>query len=194
MKTSIAALLLFISLLSVLQAETDDPLPEPHFALITGGGSSIKGFGETDQIVYTADVMWRYAKPLFSVDKKWIKGTHHMWIETPVSILIHDSDSNDTFDLGIIGVNFLAVWVFPEWKGMSPYLLAGGGPRYIIADIEGMGSDMSGNYQLGAGAFLFNESDHPLSLEIRYDHISNGDRADPNVPLNSVKILLGIRL
>ena len=184
-----------ISLLSVAQATPEDPLSDPHFALVAGGGSTIKGFGDTDQIVYTADIMWRYAsRPLFSVDKWWLKGAHHMWFETPISVILHDSDSNDSHDFGIVGVSFLAVWVFPEWKGLSPYLLAGGGPRYLLADIEGMGSDIIGNYQFGAGTFLLNERKHPLSIEIRYDHISNGSVAEPNVPLNSVKILLGIRL
>lgn len=172
----------------------EDPLPKPYFAFVAGGGSTIKGFGETDQIVYTTDIMFRYARPLVAIDKKWIKGSYQLWIETPVSVIIHDSDLNDKNDFGIIGVNFLAIWMFPEWKWTSFYLLAGGGPRYVIANIEGMGSDICGNYQLGAGTLLFNEHKHPLSLEIRYDHISNGSQADPNIPLNSVKILLGIRL
>jgi hypothetical protein len=195
MKTSLAPILSMISILAVSSTLAQKEQPATHNYFVTGGGSTIKGFGETDQIVYTTDFMYRYSsRPLFFVDKWWLKGAHHMWFETPVSVIMHDSDANDDHDFGIVGVTFLAVWVFPEWKGTAPYLLAGGGPRYVLANIEGMGNDICGNYQFGAGTFIFNKSDHPLSIDIRYDHISNGSTAEPNVPLNSVKILLGIRL
>lgn len=190
-KVTAVSLALFSALLF---AEAENEIPAPNFALVTGGGSSIKGFGDTDQIVYTADVMARYARPLFRLDKWWLKGRHEMWIETPIAFIIHDSDSVDQHDVSIAGFSVLAVWVFPEIKGLEPYLLAGGGGRYLFADIAGMGNDICGNYQLGAGTLFFKGAHHPISIEMRYDHISNGSTAEPNVPLNSVKILLGFHL
>ena len=57
--------------------------------------------------------------------------------------------------------------------------LVEGGGRYLFADIEGMGNDICGNYQLGAGSLFFKSSQQPISFEIRYDHISNGSTAEP---------------
>lgn len=159
-----------------------------------GAGTSIKGFGATDQEVRTVDVVFRHARLFHEKNDGWLKGRHEFWMELPVAIIVHDSDSMDEHDFGIIGLNFLAAWIFPETAIGSPYFMIGGGPQYVLADIEGVGSDLCGNYQLGVGTKFMVKEKHEVNLEIRYHHISNLGMADPNVPLNSVKIYLGATL
>ncbi len=162
--------------------------------LLFGGGSSIKGFGETDQEVRTLDVLWRHARIFKEKKEGWLRGNHEFWIEAPVAIILSDSDNMDSHDFGMVGLNFLFAWVFPETPVGSPYFMIGGGPQYIMADIEGVGSDLCGNYQMGCGLRFNATEKYPVNLEIRYHHISNLGLADPNVPLNSVKVFFGATL
>ena len=162
--------------------------------ILLGGGSSIKGFGETDQEVATVDVLWRHARIFKEKKEGWLRGNHEFWIEAPVSFIVHDNDTVDSHGLGMVGLNFLFAWVFPETRMGNPYFMIGGGPQYIMADIEGVGSDLCGNYQMGCGLRLNVAEKHPVNLEIRYHHISNLGMADPNVPLNSVKMFVGATL
>lgn len=161
---------------------------------LIGGGSSINGFGDTTQEVRTVDVLWRHARIFHEKKTGRLRGNHEFWIETPVSIIIEDSDAQDADDFGMVGINFLFAWVFPETAVGSPYFMIGGGPQYIMADIEGVGSDLCGNYQMGIGTKFLVADKHEVNLEIRYHHISNLDMAEPNVPLNSVKIFIGATL
>ena len=162
--------------------------------ILLGGGSSIKGFGETDQEVATVDVLWRHARIFKEKKEGWLRGNHELWIEAPVSFIVHDNDTVDSHGLGMVGLNFLFAWVFPETRMGNPYFMIGGGPQYILADIEGVGSDLCGNYQMGCGLRFNVAEKHPVNLEIRYHHISNLGMADPNVPLNSVKMFVGATL
>ncbi len=161
--------------------------------LLFGYGTSHPGWGDTTERVQTLDVVFRHARHFFEKESGWIRGTHEFWVEAPVSILLSDSDHNDSDDLGMIGLNFLFAWIFPETKIGNPYILAGGGPQYILADIEGVGSDLCGNYQFGGGV-RFTVKDRPVNLELRYHHISNLGMEDPNISLNSTKIFLGFTL
>jgi hypothetical protein len=68
----------------------------------------------------------------------------------------------------------------------------GGGPRYVFADIEGVGSRTPGNYQAGLGYRLTGPRQTVLRLDVRYIHISNLGLASPNVPLNSIAAYLGM--
>jgi hypothetical protein len=168
--------------------------PASYNQILVGGGSSIKGFGETSQEVRTLDILWRHARIFNKKETGWLRGNHEFWIETPISFLISDSDSNDSNDFGMIGLNFLFAWVFPETVIGEPYFLIGGGPQYILADIDGVGSDLCGNYQMGCGLRFHLTKKQPINLEIRYHHISNLGLAEPNIPLNSVKFFCGFTL
>ena len=101
---------------------------------------------------------------------------------------------NDSNDFGIVGLNFLFAWIFPETPIGEPYFMFGGGPVYVAADIDGVGSDLCGNYQAGVGVRLNLIENHPVDLELRFHHISNLGMAEPNVPLNSTKLFLGFML
>ena len=176
------------------QADSDSTEPKNRYnQLLFGYGTSHPGWGETTERVQTLDLVFRHARIFKTKEEGWLQGNHEFWIETPVSILLSDSDSNDANDLGMVGLNFLFAWVFPETKMGSPYLLIGGGPQYIVADIDGVGSDLCGNYQMGCG-LKFTVKNHPVNLELRYHHISNLGMEEPNIPLNSTKLFLGFTL
>jgi len=191
MKKSTAILLVALLGAANLFAETKTT---SYNQILLGGGSSIKGFGETDQEVATVDVLWRHARIFKEKKEGWLRGNHEFWIEAPVSFIVHDNDTVDSHGLGMVGLNFLFAWVFPETRMGNPYFMIGGGPQYILADIEGVGSDLCGNYQMGCGLRFNVAEKYPVNLEIRYHHISNLGMADPNVPLNSVKIFVGATL
>jgi hypothetical protein len=162
--------------------------------ILLGGGSSIKGFGETSQEVRTVDILWRHARIFNKKESGWLKGNHEFWIEVPFSFLISDSDDNDSNDIGMVGAHFLFAWVFPETRIGKPYFLIGGGPQYILANIDGVGSDLCGNYQMGLGIRISLPKEKSMNLEVRYHHISNLGFAEPNIPLNSVKFFFGMML
>lgn len=175
-----------------VQAETEPEKKQTAYnQLFIGGGSSIKGFGETDQQVGTVDIVFRHARTFFEKQEGFTQGRHEFWIEAPLAILVHDSDTTDANDFGMIGLNFLAAWIFPETRIGEPYVMIGGGPQYVMADIDGVGSDLCGNYQMGIGTKFLLKDGFPLNVEIRYHHISNLGMEDPNVPLNSVKFYFG---
>jgi opacity protein-like surface antigen len=191
MKKITASFLLVLLSVANLFAE---PSKNHYNQILVGGGSSIKGFGHTSQEVATVDVLWRHASIFHEKESGWLRGNHEFWIEAPVSFIVHDNNTVDSHGLGMVGLNFLFAWVFPETKVGNPYFMIGGGPQYILADIEGVGSDLCGNYQMGGGLRFNITEKHPINLEIRYHHISNLGMADPNVPLNSVKIFVGATL
>ena len=160
--------------------------------LLFGYGTSHPGWGDTTERVETFDVLIRRCIPIVSKNDGWIRGRHECWIEIPFAFLLSDSDSNDAHDVGLFGVDVLAVWIFPEvaW-GCSPYLLAGGGPIYLAADVEGMGNNLCGNYQFGGGVRVATAGERNVDLELRFHHVSNMGAASPNRPLNSTKLYLG---
>ncbi len=167
---------------------------QPYNQFLVGGGSSIKGFGGTDNEVVTADLIWRHARIFGKKETGWLRGNHEFWIETSVSPIFYDTGGEDHHDFGIVGMNFLLAWVFPQTAIGEPYFLIGGGPQFIFADIPGVGSDVCGNYQTGIGTRFLVKEKHRINLEIRYHHISNLGMEEPNVPLNSVKIFAGFNL
>ena len=184
--------LLILACSTTLLAETGTKANRSFYnQLLLGGGSSIKGFGDTEEEVRTIDLVWRHARIFQEKDADPSHGHRELWIEAPFSFLVSDSDNQDSNDIGLVGLNFLFAWMFSATDIGQPYVLAGGGPVLILADVDGVGSDLCGNYQAGCGMRLNSKNDHAVNLEIRYHHISNLGLANPNVPLNSIKLFIG---
>ncbi|MCK5529060.1 MAG: acyloxyacyl hydrolase [Kiritimatiellae bacterium] len=176
-------------------AEKINSEPKPHYnQLLVGYGSSHPDWGMTTERVETMDIVFRHAHVFKQKKERWLKGSREFWVEAPVSILLSDSDDNDDHDFGMVGLNFLFAWVFPEIKSVSPYFIGGGGPVYFLADVDGVGSDLCGNYQFGGGIRFNMFKSQPINLEARYHHISNLGMAEPNISLNSTKFLVGFTL
>lgn len=166
--------------------------PDRYFS---GYGMSIPGFGETTERVQTIDIVARWEKTLndYELRKSLIHATgHYLWIEATAHLLVADTDSNDSKDYGITSLAFLGVWMFGELEQVKPYFLLGGGPTYLFADIDGMGSDINGNYQLGFGLRDIPVFGSKMEIQIKYHHISNLNKAKPNIALNSVRLMLSI--
>lgn len=157
------------------------------FAVIGGYGQSFPGWGLTTQRAETLDLVLRYNHHIFDdIGSGWYQGYHSLLMELPFHFVVSPDVS------AMVGLNFLACYTFTANEQWRPYLFGGGGPVYSFADIPGMGADLNGNYQFGIGLEQNRQSKHNLLLELRYHHISNAGSKEPNDPLNSCKILLGI--
>lgn len=157
------------------------------WVLLGGYGQSIPGFGQTTERVQTIDLVPRYKHVIFDpIGAGWLAGYYSTLVELPVNIVVSPDVSS------MVGINFLASYTFTSDKNWRPYLFAGGGPVYSFANIPGMGAEWNGNYQLGLGLEHPLNSTQSLLFEFRYHHISNGGSEEPNIPLNSMKLLFGI--
>lgn len=166
------------------RAQTDST--PGHWAVLTGMGESHPGWGATTERVKTVDLTLRYAglinRPL---GPDWLHMREQLWIELPV-LYAYEPDDGPLFCM-----NFLFCGLYENYETVQPYVTIGGGPVYATTDIPGMGSHLCGNYQAGLGLRL-PLGTWSLRLEGRYHHISNLGFADPNVPINSLRCLVGV--
>ena len=157
------------------------------WAFLVGYGQSIPGWGQTTERVQTIDLVPRYDHVIFdNVGSGWLRGQYSTMVELPVHVVVSPVES------AMVALNFLARYTFTADKNLHPYIFGGGGPVYSFADIPGMGAKWNGNYQFGLGIDRPISETHSVLVEIRYHHISNAGSAEPNVPLNSVKFLVGL--
>jgi len=163
-----------------------DGTGKDYWGVLGGYGMSHPGWGQTTEDVETVDLLFRYSHVLDrDLGRSWWKGNHELWVELPIMTVIKPGNA------AMVSLNFLVCWVFTASDAVSPYILAGGGPLYTGADIEGVGSDLCGNYLAGGGFRIALGERIAFNLEARYHHISNLGFADPNVPINSTKFLSG---
>ena len=158
-----------------------------HWTFLGGYGVTHPGFGATRTRVETVDFVLQYGYFLSEeTGKSWYRGRHEMLIEIPVRTVVNPETAL------ITGINFLACWNFTASERIIPYVCAGGGPVYTNLNISGLGSEFNGNYQAGPGFNYFIRGNTSINLNYRLHHISNSGAAEPNEPLNSSMILLGI--
>jgi len=157
------------------------------WAVLGGYGQSFPGWGQTTQRVETIDLVPRYSHLIFDdIGSSWYRGFHSILVEVPVHFVVSPDVSS------MIGMNFLACYTFTTGQEIHPYLFGGGGPVYSFADVPGMSAELNGNYQFGIGMEYEMAQSYNLLFEVRYHHISNGGSEEPNDPLNSCKLLVGI--
>ncbi|HIJ82280.1 MAG TPA: acyloxyacyl hydrolase [Desulfuromonadales bacterium] len=157
-------------------------------ALLSGYGITHRYFGETRTQVQTWDVIARFG---FFLSKEvgvgsWYQGRHELLVEIPYHLAVDQRGRSMT------GGYFLGGWKFTGIKDLAPYLYAGGGVLFVDMGLPSMGSRLDYSYQGGTGLQYFIRNDVALMGEYRYHHISNAGTANPNEPLNSSKILIGI--
>lgn len=93
----------------------------------------------------------------------------------------------------MLGFTMNANWTFIASRRIQPFVFVGGGPVYTRAEIPGTSSELKGSYQAGIGIdYTLGKAN--MSIEYRYHHLSNGGLKKPNDPLNSGKLLLGVKL
>jgi hypothetical protein len=143
--------------------------------------------GQTEVWVESVFLAGSYERVLtHEFGPSWLKGYHSVRFEVPVHYVFAPNSGIMT------GINFIGLWSFTNLlTEYNPYLLAGGGPVYIDADIPGMSKDVNGTYMFGAGAEFDAGLSHNLKIEYRFSHVSNGGQKEPNVPLNSSNLMVG---
>lgn len=157
------------------------------FAILGGYGQSEPGWGLTEERVQIVDIIPRYNHVIFDeLGSGWWRGFHSVLVEVPFSLVLYPDES------AMVGVNFLAAYTFSAARTWRPYIFGGGGPVYSFAEIPGMGAELNGNYQFGLGLEQMVDSKRNLLFEVRYHHLSNAGAEEPNVPLNSWKLLMGM--
>jgi opacity protein-like surface antigen len=159
-----------------------------EFSFLTGYGSSFVGFGTTRHQVQTLDAIIR-AGFFLSEDVgkgRWYQGRHELLLELPYHMAINYGGRS------MVGGYMLGHWRFTALDGMTPYVLAGGGPLFVDLGLPTMGTKLCFSYQGGTGLQYFIDRKTALNVEYRYHHISNAGTASPNEPINSNKILMGV--
>ncbi len=171
-----------------IQLRNDDYLnAKSEWGFLAGYGTSHPGWGDTRTEVQTVDFIYRYGYFLSKeTGKSWYLGRPELLVEIPVSFVQNPENSQ------IIGVSFLLSRNFTSSKKIVPYVFAGLGLSYTDLDISDLGSELNGNYQIGAGLRFFKSDKISFDLNCRFHHLSNGSTAEPNIPLNSAKILFGV--
>lgn len=162
-----------------------------RWTALAGYGVTHVGMGRTREDVKTADLVLRYSRVLKNnAGDSWYRGRHELFVEAQVSHVARPAAAT------MAAANFLASWAFTSSERFTPYVFAGGGPVYIDERIRGMGSRLNGNYQSGFGVTrrlaTTLGNGYGISLEYRLHHISNAGMKEPNKPLNSSKLLIGI--
>ncbi len=156
--------------------------------LLVGAGSSHPGWGATQEKVDTADIILRRQYPQARTrGKSWYLNRKSVLVEIPLTLLREPDEP------AMIGFTMNVNWTFIASQRLQPFILIGGGPVYTKAEIPGTSSRLKGSYQAGIGLNLLLDK-FGLSVEYRYHHLSNGGFKEPNDPLNSSKLLFGIKL
>lgn len=189
LKTYIIFLLLII-LPRAIPVSADNPvsIATGEYGVLTGYGTSHIDFGATRHQVQTWDAILR-AGFFLSDDVgrgRWYQGRHEVLLELPYHMAV------DHGGRSMVGGYILGHWRFTSMDKFGPYILAGGGPLFVDLGLPTMGTKLCFSYQGGTGVQYFIDKKTALNMEYRYHHISNAGTAEPNEPINSSKILLGV--
>lgn len=171
-----------------VKAENMASTAKGEFGILTGYGSSFVGFGETRHQVQTLDAILRAG--FFLSDEvgtgSWYQGRHELLLELPYHLAINRGGRS------MVGGYMLGHWRFTSLDTIVPYILAGGGPLFVDLGLPTMGTKLCFSYQGGTGLQYFIDRKTALNFEYRYHHISNAGTANPNEPINSNKVLVGV--
>lgn len=158
-----------------------------HWTILGGYGVTHPGFAKTRSTVETVDLMLSRGTFITKeIGSSWYKGRHEIIVEIPFHIVVHPETTLMT------GINLLGSWNATVSEKVVLYFLAGGGFIYTRLNVPELGSKLNGNYQAGVGLHYFIAKNTSIDINYRYHHISNAGTANPNDPLNSSKMLIGI--
>jgi lipid A 3-O-deacylase len=93
----------------------------------------------------------------------------------------------------VLSAGFLALYYLDSLAGQNymPYVEAGIGGIFTQWQVEGQGSKLNFNPQIGLGMEFSIGSGPPFLAALRLHHISNGGLDDDNRGVNSVVLVLG---
>ena len=92
------------------------------------------------------------------------------------------------FSLNMLALKYLDTWQFDTF---TPYFEAGIGAIYTDFRVDGQGSRINFNPQLGIGLQHPLQSGAALTLGLRLHHISNGNLLKDNRGVNSALLMVG---
>ncbi|MBL0225633.1 MAG: acyloxyacyl hydrolase [Geobacteraceae bacterium] len=190
LKTVLPLLVVLFILMLPPAVHADHPVSSANgeIGILTGYGSSFVGFGETRHKVQTWDTILRAG--FFLSDEvgkgSWYQGRHELLLELPYHMAV------DYGGRSMVGGYGLGHWRFTSLERVVPYVLAGGGVLFVDLGLPTMGTKLCFSYQGGTGVQYFIDRNTALNLEYRYHHISNAGTANPNEPINSNKLLMGV--
>jgi opacity protein-like surface antigen len=188
--STIIAVIVLIALAFPVHSRADNTASTAsgEFGVLTGFGSSFVGFGETRHQVQTWDAIIRAG--FFLSDQigkgSWYQGRHELVLEIPYHLAVNYGGRS------IVGGYMLGHWRFTSLDTIVPYIFAGGGPLFVDLGLPTMGTKLCFSYQGGTGLQYFIDRKTALNVEYRYHHISNAGTAEPNEPINSNKVLMGV--
>jgi opacity protein-like surface antigen len=188
--STIIAVIVLIALAFPVHSRADNTASTAsgEFGVLTGFGSSFVGFGETRHQVQTWDAIIRAG--FFLSDQigkgSWYQGRHELVLEIPYHLAVNYGGRS------IVGGYMLGHWRFTSLDTIVPYIFAGGGPLFVDLGLPTMGTKLCFSYQGGTGLQFFIDRKTALNVEYRYHHISNAGTAEPNEPINSNKVLMGV--
>ncbi len=182
------ALMLLVTAVPAARADSIVSRANGELGVLTGYGSSFVGFGETRHKVQTWDTILRAG--FFLSDEvgtgEWYQGRHEILLELPYHMAV------DHGGRSMVGGYGLGHWRFTALEKAVPYVFAGGGVLFVDLGLPTMGTKLCFSYQGGTGIQYPIGDTAMLNLEYRYHHISNAGTAEPNEPINSNKLLLGV--
>ncbi len=182
------AVLIILSLPHAASADNTASTAAGEYGVLTGYGISHIGFGATRHQVQTWDLILRAG--FFLSDEvgkgSWYQGRHEVLLELPYHMAV------DHGGRSMVGGYVLGHWRFTSLDTFVPYVFAGGGPLYVDLGLPTMGTKLCFSYQGGTGLQYFIDKKTALNFEYRYHHISNAGTAEPNEPINSSKVLVGV--
>ena len=188
--TTIFLIMILIALACPCRATADNAVStaKGEFGIMTGYGSSFVGFGETRHQIQTLDAILRAGFFLSDEVGKgtWYQGRHEVLLELPYHLTINHGGRS------MVGGYMLGHWRFTRLDTLVPYVFAGGGPLFVDLGLPTMGTKLCFSYQGGTGLQYLIDKNTALGIEYRYHHISNAGTANPNEPINSNKLLMGI--
>ena len=82
---------------------------------------------------------------------------------------------------------FIARWNFTSGKRLAPFVELGGGVLFTNHDIPFGSSNVNFTPQAAIGMNIFTREKRAVSLDFRYEHISNAGLAKPNPGINTLQ-------
>lgn len=84
-------------------------------------------------------------------------------------------------------------WNFTSAKRVTPYLELGGGTLFSTEDVPAFTNKVNFRTHASLGAHLWsrNTAGRGITVEARYEHISNAGLASPNPGINSIQFMIG---
>lgn len=182
-------ILSFIAITTLSCAEVyaqDDGPPqfaETRYALALNSGQS---YSPTNEIQFVQGA----AIALFDYDKVWPHSAPE-----PLRFKVEGAIgmANTPHGRTLISLNMLALYFIDSLttSTLQPYFEAGIGIGYSDYQVDGQGSRINFNPQLGFGSEISRDNGPPWFITCRVHHLSNGGLDDNNRGINSALIQIG---